>query len=275
MGCTANCRRIHRSRFAVPATIPAWDTPEARAHRRNLQQRQAVHTDRDAPACLGPSLDPNLLSQGIPPDDRVTSTNESSDPLREHRCHWGPSRAGTPPVCGEQLRHRARWAQPRHRYRRGQHVDAGGGLPADSAARCSGAAGPAPPPPCPQPRPPAVIDGGRPQAAPSSFGGKATKPLRRSRLRRTIRVPVVMWLRTGSCTSNRIWQPRPRPRSGRTCFRLNTPSGWSADLVQPQRHFDSKPLVLPAGAARAERPVFPGHHRRPESYSPVPSGSAG
>ncbi len=28
-GCTANCRRIHRSRFAVPATIPAWDTPES------------------------------------------------------------------------------------------------------------------------------------------------------------------------------------------------------------------------------------------------------
>ncbi|MGB7167111.1 MAG: mammalian cell entry protein, partial [Mycobacterium sp.] len=31
-------------------------------------------------------------------------------------------------------------------------------------------------PPAP-PRPPAVIDGGRPQAAPSSFGGKTIKPM--------------------------------------------------------------------------------------------------
>src|SRR6202012_209850 len=68
----------------------------------------------------------------------------------------------------------------------------------------------------------------------------------------------------GSCTSNRIWQPRLRPRSGRTYFRLNMLTGWSADLVQPQRQFDGKPLVLAAGAARAERSVFPGHHRRPE-----------
>src|SRR5271156_475726 len=38
----------------------------------------------------------------------------------------------------------------------------------------------------------------------------------------------------------------------------------SADLVQPQRHFDTKPLVLPAGSARADRLVLPGKDRRPD-----------
>ena len=54
---------------------------------------------------------------------------------------------------------------------------------------------PAPPamqrPPAP-PKPPVVIDGGRPQAAPSSFDGKAIKPTRQSQLPRTIRVRVVI-----------------------------------------------------------------------------------
>src|ERR1700722_1380628 len=41
-------------------------------------------------------------------------------------------------------------------------------------------------------------------------------------------------------------------------------TAWSADLVQPQRQFDTKPLVLPAGSARADRLVFPGQYRRPD-----------
>jgi phospholipid/cholesterol/gamma-HCH transport system substrate-binding protein len=126
---------------------------------------------------LGPyPLDPNLLSQGIPPDDRTTADKRIFGPVEGTPLPLGAFPRGTP--AGP------RGATPPPGTR------GAAAPPAPSSANMSTQAGdfpsiapldvPAPPalhrPPAP-PRPPAVIDGGRPQAAPSSFGGKATKPI--------------------------------------------------------------------------------------------------
>ena len=132
---------------------------------------------------LGPSpLDPNLLSQGIPPDDRVTADEECSDPVEGTPLPPGAVPRGTP-------------AGPRGATPPG-HVGAAA-PPAPSSATMSTLAAdfpsiapldvPAqgelprtatavPPPPAADPPPPDAVNGAPPQAAPSSFGGKATKP---------------------------------------------------------------------------------------------------
>jgi phospholipid/cholesterol/gamma-HCH transport system substrate-binding protein len=126
---------------------------------------------------LGPSpLDPNLLAQGVPPDDRTTFNKRIFGPVEGTPLPLGAVPRGTP-------------AGPR-----GANPPPGtlgaAAPPAPSSANMSTRAGdypsiapldvPPPPalhrPPAP-PRPPAVIDGGRPQAAPSSFGAKAIKPM--------------------------------------------------------------------------------------------------
>ncbi len=126
---------------------------------------------------LGPyPLDPNLLSQGIPPDDRVTADKRIFGPVEGTPLPLGAIPRGTPPG--------PRGATPP------PGTKGAATPPVPSSASMSTQAGDFPPiapldvpsPPAvhraPAPaRPPAVIDGGRPQAAPSSFGGKATKPI--------------------------------------------------------------------------------------------------
>jgi phospholipid/cholesterol/gamma-HCH transport system substrate-binding protein len=130
---------------------------------------------------LGPSpIDPNLLSQGIPPDDRVTADQRIFGPVEGTPLPLGAVPRGTP-------------AGPR-----GANPPPGtlgaAAPPAPSSANMSTQAADFPPiapldvpaqpvpppavhlPPAP-PRPPAVIDGGRPQAAPSSFETKRSRPM--------------------------------------------------------------------------------------------------
>jgi phospholipid/cholesterol/gamma-HCH transport system substrate-binding protein len=126
---------------------------------------------------LGPSpLDPNLLAQGIPPDDRVTADKRIFGPIEGTPLPLGAVPHGTP-------------AGPRGATPPPGTLGAAA-PPAPSAANMSTQAGDfpsiapldvAPPPalhrPSAPPKPPAVIDGGRSQAAPSSFGIKKTEPV--------------------------------------------------------------------------------------------------
>jgi phospholipid/cholesterol/gamma-HCH transport system substrate-binding protein len=126
---------------------------------------------------LGPSpLDPNLLAQGVPPDDRVTADKRIFGPIEGTPMPLGAIPRGTPPG--------PRGATPP------PGTMGAATPPVPSSANMSTQAenfpsiaplDVAPPPalhrpPAPQ-RPPAVIDGGRPQAAPSSFGSKTTNPV--------------------------------------------------------------------------------------------------
>ena len=68
---------------------------------------------------LGPyPLDPNLLSQGVPPDDRVTSNERIFGPVEGTPMPPGAVRAGHPRGRGEQIHRRARWEQLCRRRRR-------------------------------------------------------------------------------------------------------------------------------------------------------------
>jgi phospholipid/cholesterol/gamma-HCH transport system substrate-binding protein len=123
---------------------------------------------------LGPSpVDPNLLSQGVPPDDRVTADKRIFGPIEGTPLPLGAVPRGTP-------------AGPRGATPPPGTMGAAT-PPAPSSANMSTQTGDFPsiapldvPPPAlhrppAPPRPPVVIDGSRPQAAPSSFGGKTTK----------------------------------------------------------------------------------------------------
>ena len=96
---------------------------------------------------LGPSpLDPNLLAQGIPPDDRVTADKTNLRPGRGNTAAAGghPARntrgaAGSNSTTGHDGRRRTAGAVVG-----GQHVDSGGGFSVDSATRRCAAACPAP-----------------------------------------------------------------------------------------------------------------------------------
>jgi phospholipid/cholesterol/gamma-HCH transport system substrate-binding protein len=127
---------------------------------------------------LGPSpLDPNLLAQGIPPDDRVTADKRIFGPIEgtplplgavPRGAPAGPRGATPPPgTLGA-----ATPPTPSSASMSTQSSEFPSIAPLDVSA---------PPPalhrPSAPPRPPAVIDGGRPQAAPSSFDGKTTKPI--------------------------------------------------------------------------------------------------
>ena len=129
---------------------------------------------------LGPSpIDPNLLAQGIPPDDRVTADKRIFGPIEGTPLPLGAVPHGTP--AGP------RGATPPP----GTLGAATPPAPSSAAANMSTQAGDFPsiapldvaPPPAPvhrppaPPKPPAVIDGGGHQAAPSSFGGKTTEPV--------------------------------------------------------------------------------------------------
>ena len=127
---------------------------------------------------LGPSpLDPNLLAQGVPPDDRVTADKRMFGPVEGTPLPMGAVPRGTP-------------AGPRGATPPPGTLGAAT-PPVPSSANMSTQASQfpsiapldtpsAPPtmhrPPAP-PKPPAVIDGGGMRAAPSSFDGKATQPI--------------------------------------------------------------------------------------------------
>jgi phospholipid/cholesterol/gamma-HCH transport system substrate-binding protein len=131
---------------------------------------------------LGPSpVDPNLLAQGIPPDDRVTADKRIFGPVEGTPLPLGAVPRGTPPG--------PRGATPPPGTLGAAAPPAPSSL-APPAANMSTRAGDlpsiapldvAPPPamhrPSVSPTLPAVIDGGRPQAAPSSFGAKEIKPM--------------------------------------------------------------------------------------------------
>ncbi len=98
-------------RFAVPATIPAWVT------RASAPTVEICNSDKPymplamKQHVLGPyPLDPNLLAQGVPPDDRVTSTTESLARCRERRCHRGRCRAARRRGRGEKSTTRHGWS---------------------------------------------------------------------------------------------------------------------------------------------------------------------
>jgi phospholipid/cholesterol/gamma-HCH transport system substrate-binding protein len=135
---------------------------------------------------LGPSpIDPNLIAQGIPLDDRVTVNDRIFGPIEGTPLPPGAVPRGTPPGP------RGAYGPPGPGYAAPPLPSSGiplapmspmsadlasiapldvpspGQLPAPPAA-------PAPPPP-PDPAPPETANGGGPQAAPSSFGGGAGK----------------------------------------------------------------------------------------------------
>jgi phospholipid/cholesterol/gamma-HCH transport system substrate-binding protein len=127
---------------------------------------------------LGPyPLDPNLIAQGIPPDDRVTADKRLFGPTQgtplppgavPRGAPAGPRGANPPPgTLGAAVP-----PVPSSGVMSTQAGDFPSIAPLDVPAQT-----PPPPaavhrPPTP-PKPPAVIDGGRPQTAPSSFGRKA------------------------------------------------------------------------------------------------------
>jgi phospholipid/cholesterol/gamma-HCH transport system substrate-binding protein len=131
---------------------------------------------------LGPSpIDPNLIAQGIPPDDRATADQRIFGPVEGTPLPPGAFPRGTPPG--------PRGANPPPGTLGAAAPPAPSSV-APPAANMSTRAGDFPSiapldvaptpamhrPPGP-PKPPAVIDGGRPQAAPSSFGAKEVKPM--------------------------------------------------------------------------------------------------
>jgi phospholipid/cholesterol/gamma-HCH transport system substrate-binding protein len=127
---------------------------------------------------LGPSpLDPNLLAQGIPPDDRVTADKRIFGPIEgtplplgavPRGAPAGPRGATPPPgTLGA-----ATPPTPSSASMSTQSSEFPSIAPLDVSAPPTALHRPSAPP-----RPPAVIDGGRPQAAPSSFDGKTTKPI--------------------------------------------------------------------------------------------------
>jgi phospholipid/cholesterol/gamma-HCH transport system substrate-binding protein len=132
---------------------------------------------------LGPSpLDPNLLAQGIPPDDRATSNKRIFGPIEGTPLPPGAVPRGTPPG--------PRGANPP------PGTLGAAAPPAPSSANMSTQAAdfppiapldvpaqgelppppPAAPPPPTGPPPPDAVNGAPPQAHPSSFGAKASRP---------------------------------------------------------------------------------------------------
>jgi phospholipid/cholesterol/gamma-HCH transport system substrate-binding protein len=136
---------------------------------------------------LGPSpLDPNLLSQGIPPDDRVTANDRICGPIEGTPLPPGAVPRGTPPGP------RGAYGPPGPGYAApplpssGPPVAPMSPMSADLAPIApldvaspgelpSPPAVSAPPPP-PDAAPPDTASGGGPQAAPSSFGAKTFGP---------------------------------------------------------------------------------------------------
>jgi phospholipid/cholesterol/gamma-HCH transport system substrate-binding protein len=131
---------------------------------------------------LGPSpLDPNLLSQGIPPDDRTTSDKRIFGPVEGTPLPPGAIPRGTPPGP------RGTYGPPGHGYA-APPVPSSAGMstqsadfppiaPLDVPAPGEVSQPATPPSPPPAPSSPDKVNGGGPQAAPSAFAPKAVKPV--------------------------------------------------------------------------------------------------
>ncbi|MBO0863980.1 MAG: MCE family protein [Mycobacterium sp.] len=128
---------------------------------------------------LGPSpLDPNLLSQGIPPDDRVTANDRIFGPIEGTPLPPGAVPRGTPPGP------RGAYGPPGPGYA-APPAPSSGPPPAPLSPMSADIPPIAPldvPSPGDLPAPPAVpappdqVNGAQPQAAPSSFGAKPSGP---------------------------------------------------------------------------------------------------
>jgi virulence factor Mce-like protein len=133
---------------------------------------------------LGPyPLDPNLLSQGIPPDDRVTADHRIFGPIEgtplppgafPHGTPPGPRGANPPPgTLGA--------AAPPPQSSANMSTQAADFPPiAPLDVPAQGELSPPPPavaPPSAGPPPPDTVNGPPPQAHPSSFGSKASRPV--------------------------------------------------------------------------------------------------
>jgi phospholipid/cholesterol/gamma-HCH transport system substrate-binding protein len=133
---------------------------------------------------LGPyPLDPNLLSQGIPPDDRVTADHRIFGPIEGTPLPPGAVPRGTPPgPRGEApppgTLGAAAPPAPSSASMSTQAADFPPIAPLDVPAQGElPPPPPAAPPPPAGPPPPDTVNGGQPQAHPSSFGSKASRPL--------------------------------------------------------------------------------------------------
>ncbi len=130
---------------------------------------------------LGPApLDPNLLSQGIPPDDRVTADQRIFGPVEGTPLPPGAVPRGTPPgprgTYGPPGPGYASPPLPSATNMSTQSADFPPIAPLDVPA--TGEAPPAPgPTPAPVPSPPDKVNGARPQAAPSAFAPKTRGPV--------------------------------------------------------------------------------------------------
>ena len=95
---------------------------------------------------LGPSpMDPNLIAQGIPPDDRVTANKRIFGPVEGTPLPLGAIPRGTPPgPRGATPPPGTKGAAAPPAPSSANMSTRGGEFPAHSAARCSDAAGPAP-----------------------------------------------------------------------------------------------------------------------------------
>jgi len=124
---------------------------------------------------LGPSpIDPNLISQGIPPDDRVTADRRIFGPVEGTPLPLGAVPRGTPAgPRGENPPPGTLGAAvppvPSSANMSTQAADFPPIAPLDVPAQ-----GAASPPPAAPPPPPG--NAARPQAAPSSFGAKTSRP---------------------------------------------------------------------------------------------------
>ncbi|MCV7427359.1 MCE family protein [Mycobacterium montefiorense] len=127
-------------------------------------------------------LDPNLLAQGVPPDDRITADNRMFGPLQgtplppgavPRGAPAGPRGENPPPDTVGAAVPPVPSLGPRLAPISPMSADIPAFAPLDVPAPGEH---PAPPPPPPAPAPPDQVDGGQPQAAPSSFGGNASKP---------------------------------------------------------------------------------------------------
>ncbi len=119
-GCIANSRRIHRSGFAVPATIPAWVTrASARPPSKSATATSRTCRWRCASTFLVPTHWIRTCSpRASRPMTGLPSTTESSARSRVRRCRRGRCRAAHPRARAEKIHHRARWERLFRRCRR-------------------------------------------------------------------------------------------------------------------------------------------------------------
>jgi len=131
---------------------------------------------------LGPSpLDPNLLSQGIPPDDRVTSDKRIFGPVEGTPLPPGAVPRGTPPgprgTYGPPGPGYAAPPVPSSANMSTQSADFPPIAPLDVPAPGEVSQPVTVPSPPPAPSPPDKVNGDQPHAAPSAFAPKAVKPV--------------------------------------------------------------------------------------------------